>query len=80
MNMFDAEKNWVNWKIIMAKQQKVNKRILRCEYAEIGPASYMPDVETQERLSPNRIAYEIPQYVAGHVETEGFVVPKTRNC
>ena len=53
---------------------KVNKRILRCEYAEIVPEAYMPDAETQERLNPNRITYEIHQYVAGHVETEGFVV------
>ena len=51
---------------------KINKRILRCEYGEIVPASYMPDAETQERLNPNRITYEIHQYVAGHVETEGF--------
>ena len=54
---------------------KINKRILRCEYAEIIPESYMPDSETQERLNPGLIAYEIHQYVAGHVETEGFVVP-----
>ncbi|RKU22300.1 hypothetical protein C6500_04600 [Candidatus Poribacteria bacterium] len=53
---------------------KINKRILRCEYAEIVPEAYMPDAETQERLNPNRITYEIHQYVAGHVETEGFVV------
>ena len=53
---------------------KINKRILRCEYAEIVPESYMPDAETQERLNPNRITYEIHQYVAGHVDTEGFVV------
>ena len=58
----------------MAKQQKINKRILRCEYVEIVPEAYMPDAETQERLNPNRITYEIHQYVAGHVETEGFVV------
>ena len=31
---------------------KINKRILLCEYAEIVPASYMPDAETQERLNP----------------------------
>ena len=53
---------------------KINKRILRCEYAEIVPEAYMPDAETQERLNPNRITYEIHQYVAGHLETEGFVV------
>ena len=53
---------------------KINKRILRCEYAEIAPESYMPDAETQERLNPNRITYEIHQYVTGHVEREGFVV------
>jgi len=53
---------------------KVNKRILRCEYTEIAPESYMPDAETQTRLNPNRITYEIHQYVAGHIETEGFVV------
>ena len=53
---------------------KINKRILWCEYAEIVPESYMPDAETQKRLNLNRIIYEIHQYVAGHVETEGFVV------
>ena len=53
---------------------KINKRILRCEYGEIVPAPYMPDAETQKRLNPNRIIYEIHQYVAGHVDTEGFVV------
>ena len=52
---------------------KINKRILRCEYAEIAPESGMPDSETQKRLNPNRITYEIHQYVTGHVETEGFV-------
>ena len=52
---------------------KINKRILRCEYAEIAPESYMPDGETQERLNPGLIAYGIHQYVTGHVETEGFV-------
>ena len=52
---------------------KVNKRILRCEYGEIAPASHMPDFETQQRLNPGLITYEIHQYVAGHVETEGFV-------
>ena len=52
---------------------KINKRILRCEYAEIVPESYMPDSETQERLNPGLITHEIHQYVAGHVETEGFV-------
>jgi len=34
----------------------------------------MPDAETQKRLNPNRITDEIHQYVAGHVEMEGFVV------
>ena len=58
----------------MANPQKINKRILRAEYAEIAPEAYMPDEETQARLNPNRIFYEIHQYVAGHVETEGFVV------
>ena len=52
---------------------KINKRILRCEYAEIAPESYIPDGETQERLNPGLITHEIHQYVAGHVETEGFV-------
>ena len=52
---------------------KINKRILRCEYAEIVPESYMPDGETQERLNPGLIAYGIYQYVTEHVEREGFV-------
>ena len=52
---------------------KINKRILRCEYREITPASYMPDAETQARLNPGIITDEIHQYVAGHVETEGFI-------
>ena len=52
---------------------KINKRILRCEYGEIAPASYMPDVETQMRLTPGIITDEMHQYVAGHVETEGFI-------
>ena len=58
---------------------KINKRILRCEYAEIAPASHMPDFETQQRLNPGIIAHEIHQYVAGHVETEGFVVPMSKH-
>ena len=58
---------------------KINKRILRCEYGEIAPEAYMPDSETQERLNPGRIAYEIHQYVAGHVETEGFIFPISRD-
>ena len=52
---------------------KINKRILRCEYAEIVPASHMPDFETQQRLNPGLIAYGIHQYVTEHVEREGFV-------
>ena len=52
---------------------KINKRILRCEYAEIAPEAYMPDGETQERLNPGIIAYGIYQYVTEHVEREGFV-------
>ena len=52
---------------------KINKRILRCEYGEIAPASHMPDFETQQRLNPGIIAHEIHQYVTEHVEREGFV-------
>ena len=52
---------------------KINKRILRCEYGEIAPASHMPDFETQQRLNPGLITYEIHQYVTEHVEREGFV-------
>ena len=58
---------------------KINKRILRCEYAEIAPASHKPDFETQQRLNPGLIAHEIHQYVAGHVETEGFVFRISRD-
>ena len=58
---------------------KINKRILRCEYAEIVPEAYMPDGETQERLNPGLIAYGIHQYVTGHVEREGFIVPMSRD-
>ena len=58
---------------------KINKRILRCEYAEIAPEAYIPDWETQERLNPGIITYEIHQYVAGHVETEGFVFRVSRD-
>ena len=54
---------------------KINKRILRCEYAEIVPEAYMPDGETQKRLNPNLITYGIHQYVTEHGEREGFVVP-----
>ena len=54
---------------------KINKRILRCEYGEIAPESYMPDFETQERLNPGLIAYGIHQYVTEHVDREGFVFP-----
>ena len=57
---------------------KINKRILRCEYGEIAPASHMPDFETQQRLNPGLIAYGIHQYVTGHVETEGFIFPISR--
>ena len=52
---------------------KINKRILRCEYAEIAPEAYIPDWETQERLNPGLITYGIHQYVTEHVEREGFV-------
>ena len=58
---------------------KINKRILRCEYAEIAPEAYMPDGETQQRLNPGIITHEIHQYVAGHVETEGFIFPISRD-
>ena len=58
---------------------KINKRILRCEYGEIAPASHMPDFETQQRLNPGLIAYGIHQYVTEHVEREGFVVPMSKH-
>ena len=59
---------------------KINKRILRCEYGEIAPAvMHMPDFETQQRLNPGIITHEIHQYVAGHVETEGFVFRISRD-
>ena len=58
---------------------KINKRILRCEYGEIAPEAYMPDFETQQRLNPGLIAHEIHQYVAGHVETEGFIFRISRD-
>ena len=60
-------------------QMKINKRILRCEYAEIVPEAYMPDFETQQRLNPGLIAYGIHQYVTGHVETEGFIFPISKD-
>ena len=58
---------------------KINKRILRCEYGEIAPASHMPDFETQQRLNPGLITYQIHQYVTEHVEREGFVVPMSKH-
>ena len=58
---------------------KINKRILRCEYGEIVPEAYMPDFETQQRLNPGLITYQIHQYVTGHVEREGFVVPMSKH-
>ena len=58
---------------------KINKRILRCEYGEIAPASHMPDFKTQQRLNPGLIAYGIHQYVTEHVEREGFVFRISRD-
>ena len=58
---------------------KINKRILRCEYGEIAPEAYMPDFETQQRLNPGLITYQIHQYVAGHIETEGFIFRISRD-
>ena len=59
---------------MIAKPQKINKRILRAEYAEISPEAYIPDEETQARLNPNRIFYEIHQYVPEHVEKVACVL------
>ena len=58
---------------------KINKRILRCEYGEIAPASHMPDFETQQRLNPGIIAHGIHQYVTEHVEREGFIFRISRD-
>ncbi len=53
---------------------KINKRILRCEYAQIAPNKYMPDWDTQVRFTPGLIIETIYLYVGDYME-EHFVLP-----
>ena len=59
----------------MAKQQKINKEILRCEYMKLTPDRYALDPDTQTVLNPSEFVCDIHQYVTKYLESEGLVIP-----
>lgn len=59
----------------MAKQQKINKEILRCEYMKLTPDTYAPDPDMQARRSPCEFVCGMHRYVTKHLESERFVLP-----
>ena len=58
--------------------QKINKRILRLEFAEIAPPAFIPDGDTQARFDPGLFYESVYQYVNFHIETYGAVIPIPR--
>ena len=59
--------------------QKINKRILRLEFAEIAPLAFMPDGDTQVRFDPGAFYKSVYQYVCLHIEKKyGTVIPIPR--
>ena len=59
----------------MAKQQKINKEILRCEYMKLTPDAYAPDPDMQARLSPCEFVCDMHRYVTKYLESEGLIIP-----
>ena len=59
----------------MAKQQKINKEILRCEYMKLTPDAYAPDPDMQARLSPCEFVCDMHRRVTKYLELEGLVIP-----
>ena len=59
----------------MAKQQKINKEILRCEYMKLTPDACAPDPDMQARLSPCEFVCGMHRYVTKYLESEGLVIP-----
>ena len=59
----------------MAKQQKINKEILRCEYMKLTPDTYAPDPDRQARLSPCEFVCDIHRQVTEYLESEKLVIP-----
>ena len=57
--------------------QKINKGILRLEFAQIAPA-FMPDWDTQMRFNPGAFYEFVYQYVCLHIDTYGTVIPIPR--
>lgn len=58
--------------------QKINKRILRPEFAEIAPLAFIPDGDTQTRFDPGVFYESVHQYVCVHIEKYGTVIPIPR--
>ena len=58
--------------------QKINKRILRLEFAEIAPPAFIPDGDTQMRFNPGAFYESVYQYVCLHIKTYGTVIPIPR--
>ena len=54
-------------RIIMAKKLTINKRILRCEYAEIVPEAYVPEWETLFRFDPGPLVETLHAYVVDYI-------------
>ena len=58
--------------------QKINKRILRLEFAEIAPPAFIPDWDTQVRFNPGVFYESVHQYVSFNIEEYGTVIPIPR--
>ena len=58
--------------------QKINKRILRLEFTEIAPPTFMPDGDTQTRFDPDVFYESVYQYVNFHIEKYETVIPIPR--
>ena len=58
--------------------QKINKRILRLEFAEIAPPAFIPDWDTQMRFNPGMFYEFVHHYVCLHIDTYGTVIPIPR--
>ena len=59
----------------MAKQQKINKEILRCEYMKLTPDTYAPDPDMQARRSQCELVCGMHRYVTEYLESEKLVIP-----
>ena len=58
--------------------KKINKRILRLEFAQIAPPAFIPDWDTQVRFNPGVFYEFVYHYACLHIDTYGTVIPIPR--